>query len=336
MNLTRSFSLLLLAVMVMTGGCDFLKEKTFTPTQAEQKLITFCKEEGNLDIVIKRIGPALWIYAPIEEAIFDVKASPDKGKTERKVQPLSLLSVETAFSEKYFKLNYDVIPNVLAPEPVTYGSSYNETYTKKRQLVYQALQESFFNAKDAPKDPMPDFVVIMVTDITKGIATKSVVYLSDLKRYVSEALPPDEYYMREINEIIGQEALIQDKLGRNVPYTDITWPWFLLEQIKTRIKYKFNNSTLPADTDPAAEIAKAAANTLRFYPFKDYTGILLYDVRSKKDLNLTRDMLSEYAEKTAWEDEKRKITTIRFQLPKDPTEGVTINSMITTEEEQPK
>ena len=321
--------------MIMTHGCGFLLEKTYTPTEAEKKLTAFCLKEGGLHVILKRIGVTLWIYAPVEEPIFDVKASPDKEKAERKIQPFALLSLQTDFSEKYFKLNYDVVPDVLAPEPTSYGSSYNEAYTKKRQLMYQALQESFFNAKDDPKDPMPQFVVIMIADITKGIATKSTVYLRDLRQYVTEVLPPDEYYMREANEIIGKEALIQDKLGKNVPYAEITWPYFLTEQIKTRIKYKFSTD-LPDDTVPVTEIAKAAANTLRFYPFGDYTGVLLYDVRSKKELNLTKDLLKGYAEKSAWEDQDRKLTTIHFQLPKDPTAGVVVNSITTTDEKQPQ
>jgi hypothetical protein len=335
MNIKRFLPLLLLTAVFM-AGCGAFKEKAYTPTEAEKKLISFCKTEGNLNVTVKRLGLTLWVYVPVEEPIFEVKASPDADKAERKIQPLSLLSLEADFSEKYFKFNYDVVPDVLAPEPTSYGSSYNESYTKKRQLMYQALQESFFNAKDADKDPAPQFVIIMITDITKGIATKSMIYLRDLRQYVSEVLPPTEYYMREANEIVGKQALIADKLGKNVPYAEVTWPYFLTEQMKTRIKYKFSGSEVSDETIPDDEIARAAANTLRFYPFADYTGVLVYDVRSKKELNLTKDLLKPYAEKATWEDENRKLTTIHFQLPKDPTAGVVVNSITTTEEELPK
>ena len=181
---------------------------------------------------------------------------------------------------------------------------------------------------------MPQFVVVMVADIRKGIATKSTFYLKDLRQFVTEALPPDEYYMREINEIIGKEDLIQDKLGKNAPYAEITWPYFLTEQIKTRIKYKFTNADLSDDAVPATEIAKAAANTLRFYPFAEYTGVLLYDVRSKKELDLTKNLLKGYTEKAVWEEQDRKLTTIHFQLPQDPTQGVVVNSISTTSDEK--
>jgi hypothetical protein len=325
--------LLLLTVIIMTSGC-FPKEKIYTPTEAEKKLAAFCIKEGNLKVITKRLGLTLWIYVPVEDPIFEVKASPDTGKTERKIQPFSLLSLEAEFSEKYFKLNYDVVPDVLAGEPMSYGSNYNEAYTKKRQLMYQALQESFFNAKGGAQDPAPQFVVIMIADITKGIATKSMLYLRDLRQYVTEVLPPTEYYMREANEIIGKQDLIEDKTGKNAPYAEVTWPYFLTEQIKTRIKYKFSGIDLPDDTVPATEIAKAAANTLRFYPFGDYTGVLLYDVRSKKELDLTKDLLKGYAEKSDWETEDRKLTTIHFQLPQDPTAGVVVNSITTTTTEE--
>ena len=329
MRADRLLPLLLLTVIIMTSGC-FPKERPYTPTEAEKKLAAFCLKEGGQKVTTKRIGLTLWIYVPVQEPIFDVKASPDQGVTERKVQPFSLLSLQAEFSEKYFKLNYDIVPDVLAGEPMSYGSTYNEAYTKKRQLMYQALQESFFNAKDTPRDPAPQFVVIMIADITKGIATKSTLYLRDLRQYVTEVLPPTEYYMREANEIIGKPDLIEDKTGKNAPYAEITWPYFLTEQIKTRIKYRFSGIDLPDDTVPQTEIARAAANTLRFYPFGDYTGVLLYDVRSKKELDLTKDLLKGYAEKPDWEKEDRKLTTIHFQLPQDPTAGVVVNSITTT------
>jgi hypothetical protein len=333
MRVKLLFPLFLLTVMIMTQGCGSLKDKAYTPTEAEKKLVEFCLKEGNLNVTVKRLGTTLWIYVPVEEPIFDVKASPDQGETKRTIQPFALLSLEADFHEKYFRFNYDVVPDVLSGEPTSYGSSYNEAYTKKRQLMYQALQESFFNAKDDPKDPAPQFVIIMIADITKGIATKSMLYLRDLRQYVTEALPPTEYYMREANEIIGRQSLIEDKTGKNAPYAEVTWPYFLTEQMKTRIKYKFSgNETLADDIVPASEIAKAAANTLRFYPFNDYTGVLLFDVRSKKELDLNKDGLKEYAEKATWEDEDRKLTTIHFQLPQDPTKGVIINSISTVDQ----
>jgi hypothetical protein len=189
MDIKRFLPLLLITALFM-GGCGALKDRAYTPTEAEKKLVAFCQKEGNLNVVVKRMGLTLWIYVPVADPIFEVKASPDTDKAERKVQPFSLLSLESDFSEKYFKFNYDIVPDVLSGEPMSYGSAYNEGYTKKRQLMYQALQESFFNAKDGIQDPAPQFVVIMITDITKGIATKSMVYLQDLRQYISEALPP--------------------------------------------------------------------------------------------------------------------------------------------------
>ena len=124
MRVKRLLPLFLLAAMVMASGC-FPKDKAYTPTEAEKKLAAFCLKEGNLKVITKRLGLTLWIYVPVGEPIFEVKASPDQGKVERKVQPFSLLSLQTDFSEKYFKLNYDIVPDVLAPEPMSYGSSYN-------------------------------------------------------------------------------------------------------------------------------------------------------------------------------------------------------------------
>jgi len=233
----KAFTSILACALLITSGCGLVKDKTFTPSEAEKKLTAFCLKEGDLNVVTRRLNQTLWIYVPLKEPIFDVKPSRDTGKTERALQPWSLLSLQTEYSEKYFKFNYDVINDVLAPEPTTYGSSYNETYTKKRQLIYQALQESFFNAAEAKHDPMPLFVVIMVADITRGVATQSTIYLRDLRQYVTEVIPPYEYYMREQNEIVGNEGLLNDTLGRHVPYAEVTWTNFLTKQIETRLKW---------------------------------------------------------------------------------------------------
>ncbi len=323
-----------LAAALLTGGCGLLKDKPITPTEAEKKLITFCQKEGKIDVITRRLGRTLWIYAPLEEPLFDIKASRDSEKADREVQPWSLLALVAEYSQRYFKFSYDVVPDVLAGEATSYHTGYNETYTKKRQLIYQALQESFFNATTSTNDPMPDFVVIMVADISKGISTKSIMYLKDLRQYITEAIPPDEYYMREYNEIIGKEGLVHDRKGVNVPYAEVTWTFFLTQQIKTRIKYAFSeNSKESSDDDasdgdasdkkdPSAILAKAAANTLRLYPFGDYDGVVLYDLRAKKEQALKKEDLKKFAEKATWEETQGKLTTIHFELPKDPPSGL--------------
>ncbi len=330
-----AFASMVLAAALMTGGCGLLKDKTYTPTQAEKKLAAFCLKEGKLTVVTHRVGRTLWIYAPLEEALFEIKASHDTDKPDREVQPLSLLALVAEYSQKYFKFSYDVVPDVLSGEPTTYRTGYNETYTKKRQLIYQGLQESFFNAKTSTHDLMPEFVVIMVADTSKGISTKSVLYLKDLRQYITEAIPPDEYYMREYNEIIGKEDLIHDTKGVNVPYAEVTWTYFLTQQIKTRIKYAFSENSKsgsrdddddatdsPAKKDPSAILAKAAANTLRLYPFGDYDGVVLYDLRAKKELALKKEDLKKFAEKATWEETQSRLTTIHFEVPKDPSSGL--------------
>jgi hypothetical protein len=311
------------------GGCDALKDKKYTPSEAEKKLVGFCLKEGNLNIVTKQLGHTLWIYAPLQDAIFDVKPVPEKKDAERKIMPFSLLSLQSEFSEKFFKFNFDIVPDVLSGEPTTYGSAYNEAYTKKRQLIYQGLQESLFNATGTDKEPVPQFIVILVADVNKGVATKSIIYLRDLRQYMTEAVPPDEYYMRELNEIIGKEDLIHDTKGRYVPYAEITWPYFLTEQIKNRIKFKFTASDFPPETDPLTEMATLAANTLRLYPFGDYTGVVFYDSRAKKETVVAKEQLKQYVKKSEWEETQGRLTTIRFEVPKDPTEPATITAVET-------
>ena len=224
--------------------------------------------------------------------------------------------------------------DVLAGEANTYGSAYNENYTKKRQLIYQGLQETVFNVDKAKA---PDFVIILIADVTKGLATKSTLYLTDLKQFLSEALPPDEYYLREATEILGDQNLIGDKQGRSIQYKDVVWPDFLTEQLKNRIRYKLTQSEFPPEGKPDTEIIRIAANTFRFYPFKDYVGIHLYNMREKKSYTYSKDQLFIFEEKPKWQD-KGRYTTIRFdgnklttgKVPEDrqasPKEQATTNN----------
>lgn len=297
-----------------------MKEKTCSPTEAEAKLVDFCKKEGAVDITARQVGRTEWIYLALDEPIFDVKADSSKDDPKRKIMPFSLLSLETGFDNRTFTIRYDIVPEVLSPEPTTYGSSYNETYTKKRQLIYQGVQETFLNlAKDEEtRAAAPVFFVIIIADAKKGIATKSTFYLPDLKAYLAEAIPFEEYYLRESTEILGDEKLIGDRTGKNLKTYEVTWPDFLTAQIKTRVRFKFTQSDFKPTTDPDKEIIGIVANTLRFYPFQDFDAVILTNTREKRDMNFNKDQLETFKEEPLWQKDKGKITVIKFQLPKIP------------------
>ena len=280
-----------------------------------------------MDIVTRRVGATLWVYVPLNIALFDVKASDPKDAPERKINPFSLLSLQAEFTEQFFKFNYDLVPDVISGEAQTYGSTYNEAFTTKRQTIYAGLQETFFNAKSKNKDLMPDFIVVMAMDISRGVGVKSYFYLQDFKKYASQALPSEEYFMREINEVMGNKKLIQDTKGLNVPYAEITWPHFLTEQIKGRIRFKFSQSDFPPETNPVDEMSRIAANTLGYYPeFTLYKGVVLYGVRDKKETVLDRKKLKDLEEKPLRDDDNGKLTTIHFSLPEDPAAKVDATS----------
>jgi len=318
------------ALSLTLAGCGLFKhDKSYTLREAEKKLIDFCKKEGQNDVHTRFVGKTLWLYVPLTEPLFDIKPNPAVNKNAvRKVMPWSILSLDSDYNgKKQFVIRFDVVPDVLTAEPSTYGSAYNENYTKKRQLIYQGLQESFFNI-----DPRqaPEFVVVFVADITKGLATKSTVYLRDLREFMSEALPFDEYYLREQTEVLGNENLIGDKKGRSVAYGEVAWPDFLTDQLKTRIRFKLTQSDFPPEGKPDTEIIKIAANTFRLYPFKDYAGIYLYNMREKKEYTYTKDQLFIFEVKPTWQ-EKGKYTTIHF----DGNKLMTGNAPVQAPQEQP-
>lgn len=314
-----SLFLILLSSVCILFGCSWVKDVQYTPQEAETKLIAFCKKEGNLDITTRRVQDTQWVYVPLEIPLFDIKATRGE-KAERKRAPLHLLSIEGSFENTAFSFEYDIITDVLPAEKPSYGSGYNEVYTQKRQLVYQGLQETFFNINE--KETPPSFFVIVIADITKGVATKSTFFLRDLRQFMTGVLPPDEYYMREQNEVFGNPDLMADKQGRYLPYTNIVLPYFLVDQIKTRIRFKFTASSFPPQKEEEKEILSMIANTFRFYSFEDFTMLRLSDFRKKETFSISKEELKNYEEKTAWEKSQGKMTIIHF----NPHQGIVVGN----------
>jgi hypothetical protein len=302
-----------------------MKDTAYTPTEAETKLVEFCKKESNLDVFVHQVGRTEWIYLTMNEPIFAVQATPPNEHPGRKPAPFSLLSLEGDYDNRAFAFTYDIVPDVLPPEPITYGQSYNENYTKKRQLIYQGLQESFFNlAKDEDtKAAAPIFFVIVVADINTGVGTKNTIYLEDLKVSMTGAIPSDEYYLRELSEIFGDKKLINDKTGNNLARGEEIWPDFLADQIKQRIRFRFTQSDFPPQADPDREIIAIVANTLHLYPFRDFDRIDLYNLRQKREMDFSSEQLKTFEEQPVWSKDKGKLTVIKFRVPQTPPGGNT-------------
>ena len=312
----------LLAICLIIGaGCSLLeKDKPYTPREAENKLAAFCQKEGNVTIQTRMVDKTQWVYLPTSESIFSIKPSPDTGsKPERKATPFALLSLDAVFTpERKFSYTYDIVPDVLPGDASSYGINYSESYAKKKQLLYQGLQETFFNIKETEA---PQFLVIVIADITQGVATKNTLYLRDLKEFMTGAIF-EEYYMRELSEVIGNKNLIGDKNGNALTYETVTWSNFLTEQIKNRIRYKFTQSDFKPKVAPDREIITIAANAIRIYPFQDFTGLYLYNRREKKEQIFTKEELKAFEEKTSWEKEKDRLTTIHYR----PGEGIIVGN----------
>lgn len=319
---SQTFFLFLLCccLSAILSSCG-VKEKLYTPTEAEQKLVEFCKKEGQIDVTTRQVGRTQWVYLGLEEPIFDIKAGAgDNKNVQKKAKPWDILSLDGAFKDRRFAIVFDIIQDVLPPDPVNYGSTFNESYGRKRQIIYQGIQESFFNlTKDEEtKKAAPIFFVITVADIKKGIAVENTFYLDDLKAYMTEAIPFEEYYMREHNEVIGNEMLIGDKTGKNLTYYEVQWPDFLIDQTKARIQFKFAGSDFPPKGDADQEIISIVANTLRFYPFKDFDSVYLHNRRDKREMSFHKEQLATYEEAPEWEKKKSRMHVIKFNLPNPP------------------
>ncbi len=289
--------------------------KKIADKEAGQFLPLFKKaKEGKLDISTRRVGKTEWIYLALDEPIFFLKSNKAGENPRNTAMPFSLLSLEATFEREAFRFEYDIVKDVMPPEGGTYGYGYNEKYTYKRQLIYQGIQEIFFNlAEDEKtKETAPVFFVIVIADIKNGVASKNTFYLPDFQLLMTGGIPFEEYYLRELSDVFGDENLIGDRTGRNLDVKEVTWADFLTTQMKNRIRFKFSHSDFKPQSDPDNEIVTIVANTLRYYPFRDFVAVDLYNRREKREMRFTKAQLKTYEDASAEGKSKGKVTVIRF------------------------
>ena len=138
--------------------------------------------------------------------------------------------------------------------------------------------------------------------------------LNDYKLYRSEVITSDEYNMREISELYGDQKLVKDMEGKSLEIKPIKWSWFFIEQIKNRVNFKFLRSDFPPDKDMIIEIASIIADTFRYYQYVDYSNVLIKDLRENASYTFNRPQISSFEETAI----KTNSPTLRMQYLSSP------------------
>jgi hypothetical protein len=92
---------------------------------------------------------------------------------------------------------------------------------------------------------------------------------------MSATLPQDEYMLRYMTEMIGDEKFINNTNGGGLDFKEITWPEFIAKQITYRINFKYSRSDFPPVESDTKEILSIVNDTVSAYDFTDFDKVRL-------------------------------------------------------------
>ncbi len=298
-----------------------------TLTEAQQYLLKISKEEDNLDVKLFPLDNTVWIYIPFEKPLFDIKVSPDGPKTSRQsTTTLNINFLDAQFKDKTFYVQYDISKLKKYDQDFGYSSTYTEDYQKANRNILTAIFRAYSEVEKLPdsdefveKVPgdidhpdytqnvshknlvhsyiktqkVPDFFVIVIADITKGMETQMIVHFEDLRRGMMDASFQEEYSKRAVIENpIGLTKIIGDKEGRHLDLQEMTWEEFLSNQIVYRIKYKYQRSSFPPSEDSKNEILNIIKETLGAYLFQNFQSVAIHDLNADEHWTMEKAELA--------------------------------------------
>ena len=156
--------------------------------------------------------------------------------------------------------------------------------------------EDFSNRKTITGEKPPEFIVIVIADITNGIGIEGIVYFEDLARIMSvhPSLSHDEYIKRYVTDIRGNESLIDDIKGKSLKIRRIELPEFLAKQLINRVKFKYTHSSFAPGENANNEILKEVAHMVAAYNFRDFSAINLNNLDSGNKKEVPSEELVDY------------------------------------------
>lgn len=286
-----------------------------TVTQAQKAFEQKCLKDYNMHIRTRQVGSTFWAYLPIKDPIFDYETQKPKAGGDQPTPPKYLVAfVDGKFKNNLFSFEYDIVDKKKTKdEDYGFSSSYTDSYVKYQNNLFTAIYEVFLNIKPKDGEIAPKFFVLIITDIKKGIETRATFFLDDFVRYMSGALPYDEYIKRFISDRKGSTSLIDDQTGSHIHYYDIAMSEFLTKQIINRINFKFQYSDFSPDEKYDNAIIGLVADTLRYYSFSDFTNVRLNNIRLDKKYFFDKKQLENFGDDKPSMKPEGKLIHIRFK-----------------------
>lgn len=295
------FVLLLFAALC---GCVRPPAAVTDRKAAYQKFRDICDEElqsAQLRPDGRPIVPALfpledtlYIYVPISFDLLAMKADtqpqpPSPANAEKKRQ---LNFFETTFANQTITIHFDISLTPQYQKSPGYVSSYSDEFSKLHNSLLTAIDRSFGDLNE--DQPPPVFVVLYIVHVHDGVGVKNTFHYSDLKQYLQQTLPQEEYVKRYMTEMIGDRQFIENATGRNLNFRNITWPEFIAQQITYRANFKYTRSSFPPTDSDINEILAIVNDTVHAYDFGDFEAVRLKNLATGETSLIKKDQLETF------------------------------------------
>ncbi len=264
---------------------------TLSLSEAQEKFVDLCQKEYNLPVVLKALPNTTWIYLPVKEGFFEFKLNQEGSKpTSQPSEQLTINFIDGKFSERSFRIDYDVSSSRTYSKDYGFSSRYTEEYQKVQQNLLAAVSRVF---ADLPSNQKPtDFFVIVIADIVSGIESQLVFAFQDLKRAMTDVGFVEEYVKRIMSDYpVGKKKIIGDETGRHLELKDFTWPEFIAKQIVFRAQFKYLRSSFEPSAVAKEEILSCVREAVQAYDFEDFDAVVLTDLVTGQSESIAKELI---------------------------------------------
>ena len=337
-----------ISALILTGCGKPVKPVT-TLSEAEKKFLQLCRDDYQLTPLVRTAGKTLWIYLPSEDPIIDLKASKKKRKTvvvDEVKETYRIQFLDGQFKDGVFHIQYDIALAKNYAKDYGYSTSFSDTYQSAQRNILTALSRAYGDLEKSSEDnryyrkragdiaiadpierakhkrlmqsyakqrpvAVPDIIILVVADITKGIETRIIVAFDDLMRSRKDYYFQEEFTKRVIMDYPqGNPQIVGDTEGNHLDFYDMPWGEFLIKQILYRINFRYTRSAFPPSDDTLRQLLEICYTTINAYHFEDFTAIELHDLRTDTRKTVPKAELSAFKPKDT--PSKGRLHTIRF------------------------
>lgn len=269
----------LLPFIFFLSACSSSVAPSFLKEDVPTAVKDICKKEYQLDLVTKLVDQTLWVYMPLENIVTKSE------KPEKYIERFLIEDNKNLLSEGILRVSYAIKP--IEEKEAKQEMSLDKKVNEKIFNILQVIRRVLFST-DNSKTNSPLFFCIVTADIKNGFQIKQIFHISDLKKLSYGFISQTEYQHRIVQDTEVSALIIGDSQGTHLNYQNITLEDFVVNQIKNRIKIKFQKPEVEKNADIDKEIFKIISYTMKTYNFRNFTLLEMTNLLNTKKVIFNR------------------------------------------------